>query len=132
MSTPKRTISSVVRRPEFVRDLKKLKRRYPTLEQDLETFIGYELALFHGGGLAVGRIERVAGLGFDDPPVYVAKRFACQSLKGTGSRSGIRVVYAWFPAESRVELVEMYYKGDPKKVEDKARIRRIYGPGRGR
>lgn len=125
MSTAK-TIKQVTRRPEFERDLKKLLKRFRTLEDDLPSFIDYELELFHGQKLAVGGIERVAGLGFDDPPVFVAKKVACQALKGTGSRSGIRVVYTWFAAEGRVELVELFYKGD-KDIEDKARIKRIYG-----
>jgi len=120
-----KTISRVTRTPEFERDLRKLLKRYRTLEEDLATFIGYELELFHGQGLAVGGMERVAGLGFDAPPVYVAKKFACRALAGTGARSGIRVVYAWFAAEGRIELVEIYYKGD-QGVEDKARIKRTY------
>lgn len=124
MATPKR-ISRVSRTPEFERDLKRLIRKFRTLEGDLATFIDYQLELFHGQGLAVGGIERVAGLGFDAPPIYVAKKFACRALKGTGAKSGIRVVYAWFADEGRIELIELYYKGD-KQVEDKARIKRLY------
>jgi hypothetical protein len=124
VSTAK-TIRQVTRTPEFERDPKKLRKRFGTLEDDLATFIDYEVELFHGQRLAVGRIERVAGLGFEDPPVFVAKRVACRALRGSGSNSGIRVVYAWFAAEGRIELVELYYKGD-KQVEDKARIKRLY------
>jgi hypothetical protein len=122
--TPKK-ISRVTRTPEFERDLKRLLRRFRSLEDDLTTFIDYQLELFHGQKQTVGKIERVAGLGFEDPPVFVAKRVACQSLRGSGSNSGIRVVYAWFAAEGRVELIELYYKGD-KQVEDKVRIKRLY------
>ncbi len=125
----KRTISEVVRTPQFERDLKRLLKRFGTSEDDLQDFIDYSLKLFHEQGLAVGRIERVAGLGFDDPPVYIAKKFACRVLKGTGGRSGIRVVWAWFPDEGRVELIEMFYKGDKAKP-DSARIRKQY-PVRG-
>ena len=124
MSTAK-TIRAVTRTPEFERDLKRLLKRFRSLEDDLTTFIDYQLELFHGQKQAVGKTERVAGLGFEDPPVFVAKRVACQSLRGSGSNSGIRVVYAWFAAEGRIELIELYYKGD-KQVEDKARIKRLY------
>lgn len=124
MSTAK-TIRQVTRTPEFERDLKRLIRKFRTLEEDLATFIDYHLEIFHGQGLAVGGIERVAGLGFDDPPVYVAKKFACRALRGTGTKSGIRVVYAWFAVEGRVELVEIYFKAD-QDIEDKARIKRLY------
>ena len=124
MSTAK-TIRQVTRTLEFERDLKKLLKRFRSLEEDLTTFIDYQLELFHGQKQAVGKIERVAGLGFEDPPIFVAKRVACRALRGSGSNSGIRVVYAWFAAEGRIELIELYYKGD-KQVEDKARIKRLY------
>ena len=105
--------------------MKRLLKRFRSLEDDLTTFVDYQLELFHGQKQAVGKTERVAGLGFEEPPVFVAKRVACQSLRGSGSNSGIRVVYAWFAAEGRIELIELYYKGD-KQVEDKARIKRLY------
>lgn len=124
MSTAK-TIRQVTRTPEFERDIKRLLKRLRSLEDDLATFIDYQLELFHGQKQAVGKIERVAGLGFEDPPVFVAKRVACRSLRGSGSNSGIRVVHAWFAAEGRIELVEIYYKGD-KEIEDKDRIKRLY------
>lgn len=119
------TIRAVSRTPEFERDLKRLLKRYRTLEADLETFIAYELEMFHGQKLAVGGIERVQGLGFDQPPVYVAKKFACRALKGSGSQSGIRVVYAWLASQVKVELVEIYHKAD-QAIEDKSRIKRLY------
>lgn len=119
------TIRAVSRTPEFERDLKRLLKRYRTLEADLETFIAYELEMFHGQKLAVGGIERVQGLGFDQPPVYVAKKFACRALKGSGSRSGIRVVYAWLASQAKVEMVEIYHKAD-QAIEDKSRIKRLY------
>jgi hypothetical protein len=124
VSTAK-TIRQVTRATEFERDLKRLLKRFRSLEDDLTTFIDYQLELFHGQKQAVGKTERVAGLGFEDPPVFVAKRVACRALRGSGSNSGIRVVYAWFAAEGRIELIELYYKGD-KQVEDKARIKRLY------
>ncbi len=124
-----KTVSRVTQTDGFKRDLKKLRKRYRTLCVDLATFLSYGVELFHSQGAAPGRIKRVQGLGFDEPPVYIAKRFACRALKGTGGRSGIRVVWAWFPDEGRVELVEMFYKGDQAKP-DFNRIRKQY-PGRG-
>ncbi|MEO0082148.1 MAG: hypothetical protein ABIL25_07645 [candidate division WOR-3 bacterium] len=125
MSTP-RPISAVVRLPEFERDFARLLRKYRTLEDDLVFFTEYALRLFHEKGLPTGRIERVAGLGFDEPPVYVAKKFACQALKSKGSCTGIRVVWAWFPDEGRIEFAEIYLKAD-KAVEDKQRLKKRYG-----
>ena len=53
--------------------------------------------------------------------IYKAKKFACRSLKGKGVQSGIRVIYAYFEKEDKIELIEIYYKGD-KENEDRERI----------
>ena len=62
----------------------------------------------------------------------IFKKFACKALKGRGVQSGIRVIYAYFVKEDRVEFIEIYFKGD-KASEDRHRIAGIYprgGPGR--
>jgi hypothetical protein len=47
-------------------------------------------------------------------------------LPGKGVQSGIRVIYAYFEKQDKIELVEIYFKGD-KETEDKKRILRHYG-----
>jgi mRNA-degrading endonuclease RelE of RelBE toxin-antitoxin system len=116
----------VSRLPEFERDLKKLLKRFRTLEEDLEVFTKTELNLYHKLGLDTGGILRLTGLCFDDPKVYKAKKFACKSLKGSGATSGIRIIYAYHEQADRIELIEIYFKGD-KENEDRQRITRIYG-----
>lgn len=121
--------SSVIRHQGFSRDMKRLLRKLRTLEEDLGTFINASLRQFHKimpGEADHLDIVRIPGLGFEAPPVYKARKFACRSLPGTGSRSGIRVVYAYFEQEDRIELIEIYYKGD-KESEDRKRIRELYG-----
>jgi hypothetical protein len=125
VSTPT-PISSVVLLPEYLRDLRALWRRFRGLDEDVRIFVEKPLTHFLRGEPVAGRNERAAGLGFEYPVIYVAKRLACRALRGRGSDSGLRVVCAWFPREDRLELVELYYKGD-KQVEDKARIKRIHG-----
>jgi hypothetical protein len=71
-------------------------------------------------------IFQITDLSIDNPEVYKAKKFACRSLKGRGVQSGIRVIYAYFEAMDKIELVEIYYKGD-KENEDRQRIMRYYG-----
>ncbi len=71
-------------------------------------------------------IKRISGLGIKNPEIYKARKFACKSLKGRGSKSGIRVIYSCFKDEDRIELVEIYFKGD-KTSEDRDRIRKLYG-----
>jgi hypothetical protein len=46
-------------------------------------------------------------------------------LKGRGANSGLRLVYAHFEAMDKIELVEIYFKGD-KENEDRGRILRNY------
>jgi mRNA-degrading endonuclease RelE of RelBE toxin-antitoxin system len=111
----------VERSLEFEKDLKKLPKRFPTLESDLETFINKELALYHKLRIDNHGVFPIPGLGFEFPKVYKAKKFACRALKGKGVQSGIRVIYAYFEPDDRIVLIEIYFKGD-KENEDRKRI----------
>ncbi|HPR18777.1 MAG TPA: hypothetical protein PLD62_11085 [Candidatus Cloacimonadota bacterium] len=108
---------------EFQSDLKSLKKRFRTLDTDLQTFIKIQIKLFHELKLDNQGIIEIAGLGIENPKIYKARKFACCSLKGTGSRSGIRIIYAHFPDLDKIEFIEIYYKGD-KENEDRERIER--------
>jgi len=111
-------------RPEFLKDLKRLGRKFRTIDDDLRIFIDTQLVLFHKLNVDNKGLFRIQGLESTDPPVYKAKKFACQSLRGTGSRSGLRVIYAYFEEDDRIDLIEIYYKGD-KENEDRDRISRL-------
>ncbi len=113
------------RLPEFERDMKRLLKRFGTLKDDLKIFIETQLNLYHKLKIDNRGIFRIPGLQIEGPEVYKAKKFACRSLRGRGVQSGIRVVYAYFDEEDRIELIEIYYKGD-KENEDRARILRHY------
>jgi len=109
---------------EFKKDLKKL-RRFRTLKEDLDIFIEKQLRLYHKLKIDNKGIVQISNLGIDYPNIYKARKFACRSLKGKGSASGIRVIYAYFEEEDCVEFIEIYYKGD-KENEDRERILRYY------
>lgn len=104
--------------PEFERDLKKLLKRFRTLQEDLNTLIKAGISPFHTLGKDYGGIVPIEGLGFSNPQVYKVRKFACRSLKGKGVQSGLRLIYAYFDQEKRIELVEIYHKGD-KDNEDR-------------
>lgn len=53
---------------------------------------------------------------------FIAKKFACRSIKGSGSRSGFRVVYHLQGAIFRICLLELFHKNE-KAVEDFQRIK---------
>jgi len=74
---------------EFDKDLKKLRKRFRTLPDDLQIFIKAQLKLFHKIKLDNDGIKRITGLFPEYPSVYNAKKFACRSLKGKGAKSGI-------------------------------------------
>jgi len=113
------------RLPEFDKDLKKLSKKFGSLPDDLEIFIQTQLNLYHKLQIDNGGIFRIPGLSFSTPPVFKAKKFACRALKGRGSKSGVRIIYAYHEKEDRIDLIEIYFKGD-KEIEDRARINIIY------
>jgi mRNA-degrading endonuclease RelE of RelBE toxin-antitoxin system len=116
------------RLPEFERDLKRLCKRFRTLEEDLTTLMRAQIALYHKLEIDNKGIFRVTGLLFGEPEIYKVRKFACRALKGRGADSGLRLIYALFREEDKVELVEIYFKGD-KENEDRTRILRNYAKG---
>jgi mRNA-degrading endonuclease RelE of RelBE toxin-antitoxin system len=114
------------RLPEFENDLKKLSKKFHSLEEDLQVFEEKQLKLYHKLRIDNGGIFPIPNLGADYPKIYKARKFACKSLKGKGVMSGIRVIYAYYADKDIIEFIEIYYKGD-KENEDKARIAKCYG-----
>jgi len=111
---------------EFKRDFKKIKKKFRTLDSDFKNFKETQLRLFHEIGIDNKGIVKISGLGIEDPSIYKVRKFACRALKGTGSKSGIRIIYAYFPNQNKIEFIEIYYKGD-KENEDRKRIERFLG-----
>lgn len=102
---------------EFKKDLKRLLKKYRSLEDDLETM------------KKVLKLEpkerppfsfRIDGLGIETCVIKV-KKMACKSLKGKGVNTGLRLVYAHFEEEQRIVMVELYHKSK-KENEDMERI----------
>lgn len=122
----KKIFNDIKRLTEFENDLKKLSKKFRTLEEDLEVFIEKQLQLFHKLRIDNKGIFPISDLGITHPKIYKATKFACKSLKGKGVASGIRVIYAYFENEDSIEFVEIYYKGD-KANEDRERILMHYG-----
>jgi len=115
----------VSRLPEFEKDIKKLLKRFKTLEDDLEIFIRNELNLYHKLKIDNKGVFQVPALKIEIPKIYKAKKFACRSLKGKEVQSGIKVIYAYFEEKDKIDLIEIYYKGD-KENEYRERILKYY------
>lgn len=116
----------ISRLPEFEKDLKKLIKRFKTLEDDLKVFIKNELYLYHKLKIDNKGVFQIPDLKIESPNIYKARKFACRSLKGKGVQSGIRVIYAYSEEEDKIELIEIYYKGDKEEDEDRERILKYY------
>ncbi|MBN2403919.1 MAG: hypothetical protein JXN64_16200 [Spirochaetes bacterium] len=110
------------RLPEFSRDLKKLIKRYKTLEEDLDIFIKAQIKAYHELNIDNGSIFEISGFDTEEPKIYKAKKFACKALKGKGAKSGIRVIYSYYIELQSVKFIEIYHKGD-KENEDRERIK---------
>lgn len=114
--------------PEFEKDLKRLSKRFSSLEEDLQTFIKVAMNLFHKQKIDSNAIFHIPDLGIKTPNIYKGKKFACRALKGKGAQTGIRVIYAHHKEEDWIEFIEIYYKGD-KASEDRDRIIKKYKYG---
>ena len=104
--------------PEFDSQFKKLLKKYRTLEDDLEV-LKTILKKYPQGYPPV--IIRVSGLGIDTE-IYKVKHFRCKTLKHKGSRSGIRIIYAYLEEKQQIEFVEIYYKEKDDRESDRERI----------
>lgn len=102
---------------EFKRDLKKLLKKYKTLNDDLEV-IKKVLAVFPDKRPPFS--FRIDNLGLETCVIKV-KKIACKALKGKGGNSGLRLIYAFFPDEPKIVFIELYHKND-KENEDRKRI----------
>jgi mRNA-degrading endonuclease RelE of RelBE toxin-antitoxin system len=101
--------------------MKKLSRDYRSLEEDLKTFT---IALSARIPAGLPGIVQIANLGIDVPdPVFKVRKFRCQFLKGRGSNSGLRVIYAFDSATDSITFIEIYFKGRQEN-EDRERILR--------
>jgi len=102
---------------EFEKDLKRLLKKYRTLESDLED-VRKDLSVEPEAHEPFS--FRISGLGITTCVINI-KKIASDSFKGSGRNSGFRLIYAYFKEEQRIVFVELYHKND-KENEDKQRI----------
>jgi len=108
---------------EFARDFKRLLKKFPSLAEDLAIVKQYDIELFHCQKIDRRGIFKIENAGNDENlQFFKIKKFACKALKGRGSKSGIRVIYAFHCNNSKVVFIEIYFKGE-KENEDRERIK---------
>lgn len=102
---------------EFKRDLKRLLKKYRSLEEDL-AIVRKVLKIEPGDRAPFS--QRIDGLGIERCVIKV-KKIACKSLKGRGVNTGLRLIYAYFEKDNKIVFIELYHKNE-KETEDRERI----------
>ncbi len=108
--------------PEFLKDLKKLSKKFPTLQEDLAVVQRNVIELFHLQDIKNQATFELQGFANTQCSFWKIKKFACRSLKGRGAHSGIRLIYAYHSLEHRIVFLEMYFKAEQEN-ETKERIK---------
>ncbi len=111
---------------EFQRDLKFLQKKFRSLTDDLEFAKIATIEPYHEGLEYINSIFLIPNFCTDKIKICKLKKFACKSLKGRGAKSGIRIIYAFYPATTTVEFIEIYFKGESEN-ESKQRIKDYLG-----
>ena len=107
--------------PEFESDLKALSKRYSSLSNDLERL---KKVLNATPPKHLPGTFRISDLGSNVPdPIYKVKHFRCESLKGKGCRSGIRVIFSHDETTNEIQFIQIYCKSQMAN-EDKTRIKK--------
>jgi mRNA-degrading endonuclease RelE of RelBE toxin-antitoxin system len=110
---------------EFKKDFKKLSKKFKTLENDLKIFVSTALVAQHIKKVNITGIYLISGFCRDDIMVFKVTKFACRALKGRGSKSGIRIIYAFDKTTKKVTFLEIYFKGNKPK-ENQERIKKYF------
>lgn len=106
----------------FKRDLKRLLKKFETLESDLEVAKRDAIELFHLTKVNNLAVFPIPGFCSEEVLICKIKKFACKALKGRGAKSGMRVIYAFHPKKLKVDFIEIYFKAD-KENEDRERMK---------
>src|SRR3989344_805674 len=108
--------------PEFQKDFKKLLKKFKSLESDLELAKVATIEFYHIQKINNSSVFLIQGFCTEEIYVCKIKKFACKALKGRGSKSGIRVIYAFHCQSCKIDFIEIYFKGE-KENEDRERIK---------
>ncbi len=99
--------------PEFVKEYKRLAKKYRSLPSDLQEFKNVISIMPLGNSKHFYIITQTESI------KIVKARLFCRYLKGS---SLLRIVYAYYEKKATIEFIEMYFKGN-KENEDRNRIK---------
>ncbi len=108
--------------PEFDKDFKALSKRFKTLPDDFETLKRFILETHYEQDIPTTAFLPIEGCCAQEYTSNKIKKFACKSLKGKGSASGLRVIFVWDKESRAVTFIEIYFKADQEN-ENKKRLK---------
>lgn len=97
---------------EFLKEFKKLKKKYKSLNNDLEIF----KKLLEAHPLGISRHTNILIRSHDC--IVIKSRLFCRYLKG----NTLRIVYLYIKKNSQIIFIEIFFKGE-KAREDQQRIK---------
>jgi len=100
------------RTPAFEKDYKRLRKKYRSLDGDLEVFEALLAQYPEGTGSKFAILHR------GEEVMIVKARLACRALR----ESSLRIIYAYHGSSVTFMYIELYFKGD-QECEDQERIR---------
>jgi hypothetical protein len=124
MATPTKIEYDVI--DSFQKDLKRLLKKFRTLEENLEIAKRDAIELYHLKRIDNRSVFPIPHFCTEEIMVCKIKKFACKALKGRGSKSGIRVIYAFYCQSYRVEFLEIYFE-DSTAGKNRLGYNRRYG-----
>ncbi|MCF6148227.1 MAG: hypothetical protein E3K37_06180 [Candidatus Kuenenia sp.] len=98
--------------PEFVKECKRLAKKYQSLPDDLEEFKRVITVA------PLGNSKHFNAITTNDHCTIIKARLFCRYLKG----SSLRIIYAFHDNNLRVDFIEIYFKGN-KENENHERIK---------
>ncbi|MBI4744505.1 MAG: hypothetical protein HY776_06775 [Actinobacteria bacterium] len=98
--------------PEFVKEFKRLAKKYKSLPNDLKNFKSVITVEPTGNSKHFNIIKK------SEICTVVKARLFCRYLKG----SSLRIIYAFHNQGCKVDFIEIYFKGN-KENEDRERIK---------
>lgn len=98
--------------PEFVKECKRLAKKYQSLPNDLEEFKRVITVV------PLGNSKHFSIITINDRCTIIKARLFCRYLKG----SSLRIIYAFHDNNLRVDFIELYFKGH-KENENHERIK---------
>lgn len=95
---------------KFEKQFKKLIKKYRSLKEDLEIAKKFAIEAFHLDKINNEAVWLVPKFDKKIVRIHKLKKFSCKVLKGKVNRSGIRIIYAFYPEKFEVEFLEIYFK----------------------